>query len=46
MIGVSDAHGAIRNDAGIDANELHEHIVEGGTITEFEGAERDRRPTT
>ncbi len=39
MIGVSDARGAIRNDEGIDANELHEHIVEGGAITDFERAE-------
>src|SRR4249919_1829906 len=35
MVGVSDAHGAIRNDAGIDANALHEHLTGGGAITEF-----------
>jgi glutamate dehydrogenase (NAD(P)+) len=40
MVGVSDAHGAIRNDGGIDANALQDHIVAGGQITEFEGAER------
>jgi glutamate dehydrogenase (NAD(P)+) len=39
MVAVSDAHGAIRNDAGIDANALHDHISKGGLITEFEGAE-------
>ena len=39
MVAVSDAHGAIRSDAGIDANELHEHIGSGLKITEFEGAE-------
>ncbi len=35
MVAVSDAHGAVRNDAGIDANALHEHIAGGGPITEF-----------
>jgi glutamate dehydrogenase (NAD(P)+) len=40
MIAVSDAHGAIRADQGIDADALHRHIYdEGGTITEFPGAE-------
>jgi glutamate dehydrogenase (NAD(P)+) len=39
MVGVSDANGAIRNDAGIDANALHDHIAADGRITEFEGAE-------
>lgn len=39
MVAVSDADGAIRSDAGIDANALHEHISGGGLITEFEGAE-------
>jgi glutamate dehydrogenase (NAD(P)+) len=39
MIGASDANGAIRSDEGIDANELHDHIANGGKITEFEGAE-------
>ena len=39
MVAVSDAHGAIRSDDGIDANDLHRHITEGGRITEFEGAE-------
>jgi glutamate dehydrogenase (NAD(P)+) len=39
MVAVSDAHGAIRSDAGIDANELYEHISRGGRITEFAGVE-------
>jgi glutamate dehydrogenase (NAD(P)+) len=39
MVAVSNAHGAIRADAGIDANALHDHIAGGGLITEFEGAE-------
>jgi glutamate dehydrogenase (NAD(P)+) len=39
MVAVSDANGAIRSDAGIDANELHEHIARGGRITEFGGTE-------
>ena len=29
MVAVSDAHGAIRNDAGIDANALHDHLDRG-----------------
>ena len=40
MVGVSDASGAIRGDAGIDANALHDHIVQGGRLTEFEGGEQ------
>src|SRR5436190_1123544 len=39
MVAVSDANGAIRSDAGIDANALHDHIAHGGLITEFAGAE-------
>jgi glutamate dehydrogenase (NAD(P)+) len=39
MVAVSDANGAIRNDAGIDANALQDHIAAGGTITEFDGVE-------
>jgi glutamate dehydrogenase (NAD(P)+) len=40
MVGASDAHGAIRNDAGIDAVALHKHIhLEGGRLAEFPGAE-------
>jgi glutamate dehydrogenase (NAD(P)+) len=39
MVAVSDANGAVRSDAGIDANALHDHISKGGQITEFEGVE-------
>jgi glutamate dehydrogenase (NAD(P)+) len=39
MVAVSDANGAIRNDEGIDANALHDHISKGGLITDYEGAE-------
>jgi glutamate dehydrogenase (NAD(P)+) len=39
MVAVSDASGAIRSDAGIDANRLYEHISGGGRITDFAGAE-------
>jgi glutamate dehydrogenase (NAD(P)+) len=40
MVAVSDANGAIRSDAGIDANVLHDHIFkDGGKITEFEGTD-------
>jgi glutamate dehydrogenase (NAD(P)+) len=39
MVAVSDANGAIRSDAGIDATALHEHIAGGGLITEFEGVD-------
>jgi glutamate dehydrogenase (NAD(P)+) len=41
MVGVSDAHGAVRSDAGIDANELYKHIYEdGGSITDFGGVDQ------
>jgi glutamate dehydrogenase/leucine dehydrogenase len=39
MIGVSNADGAIRSDAGIDPGKLAEFVADGGTITEFPGAE-------
>jgi len=39
MVGASDATGAIRSDAGIDADDLAGHLREGGTLTEFPGAE-------
>src|SRR5687767_2026825 len=35
MIAVSDVHGAIRNDNGIDADALHKFTSEGGEITEL-----------
>jgi glutamate dehydrogenase (NAD(P)+) len=37
MVGASDAYGAIRSDAGIDAHALAEHVKEGGQVPEFEG---------
>ncbi|MGH2923218.1 MAG: Glu/Leu/Phe/Val family dehydrogenase, partial [Solirubrobacterales bacterium] len=39
MVGASDATGAIRSDAGIDADKLSQHLADGGTLTEFPGAE-------
>jgi glutamate dehydrogenase (NAD(P)+) len=39
MVGVSNADGAIRSDAGIDPNKLAEFVSAKGKITEFEGAE-------
>ncbi|HEX2359198.1 MAG TPA: Glu/Leu/Phe/Val dehydrogenase dimerization domain-containing protein [Solirubrobacterales bacterium] len=39
LVGASDADGAIRSDAGIDADHLARHIAEGGLLTEFPGAE-------
>jgi glutamate dehydrogenase (NAD(P)+) len=37
LVGASDASGAIRSDNGIDANELAEHVREGGKLSEIEG---------
>jgi glutamate dehydrogenase (NAD(P)+) len=39
MVAVSDANGAIRSDAGIDANALHDHVSSGKLITEFAGTD-------
>ena len=39
MVAASDANGAIRNDAGIDANELQDFISKGGRMPDFEGGE-------
>ena len=39
MVGASDASGAIRNDDGIDADVLVDHVREGGSLPEFDGAE-------
>jgi glutamate dehydrogenase (NAD(P)+) len=39
IIGVSNADGAIRSDAGMDVVRLHDFIEQGGKITEFEGVE-------
>jgi len=40
LIAVSDAEGAIRNDDGIDADRLHEHVSEGRGVPEYEDADR------
>jgi glutamate dehydrogenase (NAD(P)+) len=40
MVAVSDAHGAIRKEAGIDAHVLQEFLGAGGRLPEFEGAEQ------
>jgi glutamate dehydrogenase (NAD(P)+) len=37
LVGASDASGAIRCDQGMDANELTEHVREGGNLSEVEG---------
>ena len=39
MVGASDAYGAIRSDAGIDANALATHVAAGGRLPDFPGAE-------
>ncbi len=39
LVGVSDAYGAARSDAGIDAVELADHVREGGRVAEFEGVD-------
>jgi glutamate dehydrogenase (NAD(P)+) len=40
LVGASDADGAIRNDDGIDAVALADHVARGGDVPDFEGAER------
>jgi glutamate dehydrogenase (NAD(P)+) len=37
MVGASDAYGAIRNEHGIDAFKLADHVKEGGKLPEFDG---------
>src|SRR3954463_13422540 len=39
MVAVSDVNGAIRSDAGIEANALYDFLAAGNHITDFEGAE-------
>ena len=39
VVAVSDAYGAVRSDAGIDAHALAAHVAEGGKVTEFDGVE-------
>ena len=38
MVGVSDASGAIAAEEGIDAEELAEHVREGGNVADFDGS--------
>ena len=40
MIGVSDADGAIHSDDGIDADKLAEITGEGGTVSDYDGADQ------
>jgi glutamate dehydrogenase (NAD(P)+) len=35
MVGASDSTGAIRSDAGIDAEDLARHVEEGGSVGEY-----------
>jgi glutamate dehydrogenase (NAD(P)+) len=37
MVGVADAGGAIASEGGIDADELAEHVREGGMVADFDG---------
>ncbi|UJA18796.1 glutamate dehydrogenase [Thermoleophilia bacterium SCSIO 60948] len=39
MVAASDVHGAARNDDGIDADALAEHVGGGGSVTDFDGTE-------
>ena len=43
MVAASDASGAIRSDAGIDAEALAAHVAEGGMLVELPGSRADRR---
>ena len=39
LVAASDAHGAVRDDAGIDASALAEHVVAGGNLSDYDAAE-------
>jgi glutamate dehydrogenase (NAD(P)+) len=39
LVGASDASGGIRCDDGIDAEALYRHVMEGGSVPEYEDAE-------
>src|SRR3954451_1676790 len=39
MVAVSDAHGAIHSEAGIDADELNKFVADGGKLPDFEGVD-------
>jgi glutamate dehydrogenase (NAD(P)+) len=40
MVGVSDATGAIHSEEGIDAEALQDFLGQGGSLPEFDGADR------
>jgi glutamate dehydrogenase (NAD(P)+) len=40
MVGVSDASGALRSDAGIDPDALARHLAEGGDVVSFQEGDR------
>jgi glutamate dehydrogenase (NAD(P)+) len=40
LVAASDAHGAIRNDEGIDAMKLAQHVADGGSLVEFDGVDQ------
>jgi glutamate dehydrogenase (NAD(P)+) len=37
IVGVSNAHGAVHSDDGLDPEALHAHVQAGGTLQEFDG---------
>lgn len=39
VVAVQDHTGGVRNDAGLDAEALHQHVAEGGLVPEFAGGE-------
>jgi glutamate dehydrogenase (NAD(P)+) len=39
MVGVADADGAIHSEEGIDADTLAETVADGGSVTDYEGAD-------
>jgi glutamate dehydrogenase (NAD(P)+) len=39
LVAASDADGAVRNDDGLDAEKLAEHVADGGAAPEFGGGE-------
>jgi glutamate dehydrogenase (NAD(P)+) len=39
LVGASTAHGAIRNEAGIDVSDLNEFLAQGGRLPDYEKAE-------
>jgi glutamate dehydrogenase (NAD(P)+) len=39
IVGVSDAFGAIHNEAGLDVDALHDYVAGGGHLPDFEGGE-------